>query len=104
MTKQLSITKRITRNLHIHPWYCKHADGDVVDFCRRAIELKMSLIGFSDHVPMPDGRWHSDRMGIELLDDYSDAIDEAKLLFPQLTILKGMECECATEFEPFYRD
>ncbi|MBN2013110.1 histidinol-phosphatase [candidate division KSB1 bacterium] len=94
----------ITRNLHTHQWYCLHADGTVDDFCRYAQKINMTMIGMSDHVPMPHDPVDDDRMSMEQLDDYSTAIDQAKLDYPDLIVLKGMECEALSAFYQYYRD
>ena len=44
-------------NFHTHTFRCKHAKGDVDDYCRRALELGMETLGFSDHTALPDDRW-----------------------------------------------
>ncbi|MBN4074178.1 histidinol phosphatase [bacterium AH-315-E10] len=58
----------------------------------------------SDHTPTPDNRWDNVRMHMDELPDYIEEIDQARLDFPQLTILKSMECEYADEFHSFYQD
>jgi histidinol-phosphatase (PHP family) len=91
-------------NFHTHTYRCKHARGDVADYCEVALELGMETLGFSDHSALPDDRWLSARMPYEQLDDYVEAIDQARLDFPLLTVLKGMECEYLPRFRSFYED
>ena len=52
----------ITENLHTHTYRCKHAEGDVNDYCREAAKAGLSIVGISDHVPFPDNRWLDVRM------------------------------------------
>jgi len=94
----------ITANYHTHTYRCKHADGDVDDFCRAAIKSGLKTLGFSDHTPFSDDKWLPIRMNILELDDYCSAIDRAKEKFPELTILKGMECEYREESLDFFKD
>ena len=79
-------------NFHTHTFRCKHAKGDVDDYCRRALELGMETLGFSDHTALPDDRWLVARMPYAELDNYVAAIDRGRVDFPKLKILKGMEC------------
>ena len=37
---------------HVHTFRCGHAGGASRDFVRRAIELELSEIGFTDHIPL----------------------------------------------------
>jgi len=94
----------IDTNCHTHTCRCKHARGDVEDYCREAVARGLTTLGFSDHTPLPDGRWKSVRMGMDELAGYCQAIEEARLLFPRLEILKGLECEYLPELEGLYRD
>lgn len=94
----------ITTNWHTHTYRCHHAQGDVADYCREAVRQGLTTLGFSDHTPLPDGRWKSVRMTLEELAGYTQAIEAARAEFPSLTLLKGLECEYIPEFESFYRD
>ena len=38
---------------HMHTPLCRHARGEPVDYARRALEVGLTEIGFSDHSPMP---------------------------------------------------
>ena len=103
MTPEFSDTD-FKHNFHTHTFRCKHAKGDVADYCARAVELGMETLGFSDHSAMPDDRWIRVRMHYEQLDDYIDAIKQARHDFPQLTIKQGMECEYVPKFRNYYED
>ena len=91
-------------NFHTHTFRCKHARGDVADYCEAALALGMETLGFSDHSALPDDRWLSLRMDYASLDDYVRAMDRARVDYPSLNILKGMECEYVPEFRSFYKD
>lgn len=94
----------IDTNFHTHTHRCKHAQGDVADYCREALAGGLATLGFSDHAPLPDGRWKSVRMGMDELAGYCQAIDDARAVFPGLRILKGLECEYIPDFAEAYRD
>ena len=91
-------------NFHTHTYRCKHAKGDVDDYCRSAVERGMETLGFSDHSAMPDDRWLQVRMSYEGLENYIDAIERAKSEYPSLRILQGMECEWVPKFKSWYAD
>ena len=92
------------RNFHTHTYRCKHAKGDVADYCAAAVNLGMETLGFSDHTALPDDRWLGARMPYADLDDYVAAIDGGRRDFPELLVLKGMECEYVPSFRSFYED
>lgn len=91
-------------NFHTHTFRCKHAKGDVADYCSKALELGMETLGMSDHSAMPDDRWLHVRMEYAQLEDYIGAVDQARLDFPQLDIRKGMECEYVPKLHNYYVD
>jgi histidinol-phosphatase (PHP family) len=93
-----------TKNYHTHTYRCKHAKGDVSDYCREAVAQGFTVLGMSDHTALPDNRWLGVRMDFRELPDYCRAIDQAREEFPELTVLKGMECEFADSYTSFYRD
>ena len=37
---------------HVHTYRCGHAGGETRDFVRRAVELGLSEIGLTDHIPL----------------------------------------------------
>jgi histidinol-phosphatase (PHP family) len=94
----------IKENFHTHTYRCKHAKGDVEDYVREAVKHDLEIIGISDHTALPDDRWHHIRMLFEELDGYVDAIDRAKIEFPQIKVLKAMECEYDDEYHAFYKE
>ena len=93
-----------TTNYHTHTKRCKHAAGEVADYCRCAVAEGVRVLGFTDHTPLPDGRWASVRMALEELSGYCADLDRASVNFPELLILKGLECDYAPEYISFYRE
>jgi len=91
-------------NFHTHTYRCKHASGDVADYCLEARRRGMQTLGFSDHSALPDDRWIQARMDYADLSEYTAAIDQAQIDFPDLKILKGMECEYIPKFRHWYED
>ncbi len=92
------------KNYHTHTRLCKHASGWVDDYCQAALAQNVSVLGFSDHTPLPDGRWLSVRMTLEELPEYAAAVHQAKTAYPGLTVLAGMECEHVPEYLDFFRE
>ena len=91
-------------NLHTHVQLCKHASGNPADYCLEAQKYS-DTIGFSDHCPFPDDRYHAERMSFSELELYCRLIDDAKVKFPALHILKGAEAEwCGDLGENFYTE
>lgn len=94
----------LTRNYHTHTYRCKHASGECLDYAEVANRLGMEVLGFSDHTPLPDGRWGDVRMALAELDGYREAVSEARNAFPGLRVLLGMECEYTRELHAFFED
>ncbi|MBA2479951.1 MAG: histidinol-phosphatase [Planctomycetes bacterium] len=91
-------------NYHTHTYRCGHATGDAPEYARIAAAGGCRILGFSDHTPLPDGRWPDWRMRLGQLDEYEAAVARARAEQPDLTVLLGMECEYAPEFRAFYED
>jgi histidinol-phosphatase (PHP family) len=91
-------------NYHTHTYRCQHATSDAPAYARVAADGGCEILGFSDHTPLPDGRWNDTRMRMDELPAYEQAVAEARKACPGLKILLGMECEYAPEFGAFYRE
>lgn len=92
------------KNYHTHTFRCQHAEGDVADYAQMALEKGLSVLGIADHTSLPDNRWLTMRMASSALPTYVRAIDEAQVRYPDLTILKGMECEWTPEYHNYFKD
>jgi len=88
--------------LHTHTFRCQHASGDVDDYARVAAAGDMTVLGMTDHTPLPDGRWQDHRMRLAQLPDYIAKVRGCQV--PGLRVLLGLECDWAPEFASFYRD
>ena len=42
---------KITYNYHTHTYRCRHANGAIEEYIKRAIACGITHMGFSDHVP-----------------------------------------------------
>lgn len=91
-------------NLHTHTALCGHALGAPMEYAAAAAERGVTVLGFSDHTPLPDGRWPTMRMALSELDGYLLAVREAQQAYAQLKILSGAECDYLPEYAGFYRD
>ncbi len=91
-------------NLHTHTFRCQHAQGDVDDYCRAAVEADLAILGISDHTPLPDGRWRGERMPYADLAGYMDSITRAQRDYPRLQVLRSAECEFDTAYAGFFRE
>jgi len=91
-------------NYHTHTERCKHATGTVLQFAEAAQQRHMSVLGMTDHTPLPKGTFAHVRMRMEELDPYLADIDRARETIKDLTILKGLECDWHEDFKAFYED
>ena len=80
-------------DLHMHTPLCRHATGEPSDYARRAVELGLSEIGFSDHSPMRRDDFDDWRMRSDQLSEYADKVQKARRDFPQLIIRFGLEVD-----------
>jgi histidinol-phosphatase (PHP family) len=94
---------RNLKNYHTHTFRCRHAAGDVPDYARAALANGITVLGFTDHTPLPDNRWRSIRMHMDELDEYVTAMKAARTHYPGLTVLSGMECDYFKEYRDFYK-
>ena len=92
---------RYRANFHTHTFRCGHASGDAIDYARIAVAGGCETLGFSDHTPLPDGRWSDFRMKRGDLNDYVAAVSKAAEAFPHLRVLLGMEMRMASGIQKF---
>ena len=88
----------------MHTPLCRHATGEPVDYARRAIELGLTEIGFSDHSPMPRDDFDNWRMRADQLDEYVTKVRLAQKTFPQLTIRLALEVDYLPGHEGWIRE
>ncbi len=88
---------------HMHTPLCRHATGEPVDYARRAVELGLAEIGFSDHSPMPRDDFDNWRMFDRQLDEYVAKVRLAQKSFPQLIIRLSLEVDFLPGHEDWIR-
>jgi histidinol-phosphatase (PHP family) len=92
-------------NYHTHTFRCGHASGDVADYVVAARAAGLCELGFSDHVPFPDGLWRESRMAMEEVEDYLQAVRTAAAGQDSteggIKILAGFECEWRADMEDY---
>jgi histidinol-phosphatase (PHP family) len=88
---------------HMHTPLCRHAVGEPVEYARRAVELGLTEIGFSDHSPMLRDDFDNWRMRNDQLDEYVAQVRRAQKEFPQLTIRLALEVDYLPGHEDWIR-
>jgi histidinol-phosphatase (PHP family) len=89
---------------HMHTPLCRHAVGEPVDYARRAVEVGLTEIGFSDHSPMRQDNFDNWRMNFSQLDEYVEKVLKAQKEFPQLTIRLALEVDYLPGQENWVRE
>lgn len=87
----------------MHTPLCRHAIGEPVDYARRALEIGLTEIGFTDHSPMARDDFDDWRMHKDQLDEYVEKVRRAQREFPQLTIRLGLEVDYLPGHEEWIR-
>ena len=90
-------------NFHTHNYRCGHATGNVEDYVEEALKNNYSVIGISDHSPLP--KYHFDRMGMNELEGYLIEIEEAQKKYDgKIKIYKSLEIEYFEDLEGYYEE
>ena len=84
---------QLPADYHMHTPLCRHAAGEPVEYARRAVEIGLKEIGFTDHSPMQQDNFDNWRMSDSQLDEYVSKVRLAQKTFPQLTIRLGLEVD-----------
>lgn len=77
----------------MHTPLCKHALGEPIEYVRRAAELGLKIIGFSDHCPAPADFDTECRMDLSQIEHYIETIEEVKNNPYGVKVLCGMEID-----------
>jgi len=88
----------------MHTPLCRHASGEPVEYARRALEIGLTEIGFSDHSPMRRDDFDEWRMRLDQLDVYVENVRRAQREFPQLTIRLALEVDYLPGHEDWIRE
>ena len=95
---------RLPADLHMHTPLCRHAEGEPVEYARRALELGLPEIGFSDHSPMRRDDFDDWRMRLDQLGEYVERVERARRDVPQLPIRLGLEVDYIPGHEEWIRE
>jgi histidinol-phosphatase (PHP family) len=97
-------------DLHVHPDYSIDAKPAIEEYCVRAKEIGIQVLGFSTHYDMNPKRLPFDALAdvdgirVPMSDDvlrrYRDDIEKARLKHPDLRILAGVEIDYFRGVEP----
>ena len=93
-----------TVNLHTHSWYCGHGVGQLTEYAEIARRDGLSVLGFSEHCPMPHNRWPGSRMPFEKLEAYLKEVRTLQSESKDLYILTGLECDYDPAFHNWYQE
>lgn len=90
-------------NLHTHSFYCGHGEGRIEEYAEEAEKSALALLGFSEHLPFPDDRFHDSRMPYSKKTYYErDVLGMKELYRGRLDILLGWECDYFPEYGSYY--
>ena len=90
-------------NFHTHTERCLHAYGKERDYAEYAADIKMKILGFSDHAPFPD-KDYGLRMQFGELGDYIGEINRLKAeMQGSLTLYSGLEIEYIPKYIDYYK-
>lgn len=78
---------------HTHTARCGHAEGDARAFVEKAIEIGLSEIGFSDHLPLVTKRDPSLTMDESELEEYVKETQRLKSEYSEIAIKLGIEAD-----------
>ena len=88
------------RNYHTHTLFCGHGKGYPIDYAKIALENNFEVLGFSEHAPIDIKAFYFTIAGYE--DDYFNEVTKIKNLYPNLTILCGLEVDYFEDFHSYY--
>lgn len=92
-------------NYHTHTKRCGHATKEDEDYVVAALGDKITVLGFSDHIMLPQVSQKEVRGESYLLDDYINSINFLKKKYQgQIEIHLGFEAESFPLFFSYYKD
>lgn len=91
-------------NLHTHSWYCGHGTGQLSEYVSSARSAGIPVLGFSEHCPLPDGRWKNSRMAYTQMDTYLQECRTLGALNNDMHILCGFECDYDARYIQWYAE
>jgi histidinol-phosphatase (PHP family) len=91
----------LKKNYHTHTYRCQHATGTEREYVEAAIEMGITELGFSDHVPCPfrNGYVSRIRMTMQQAPEYVETIRRLGAEYrDDIRIFVGFEAEYIPEF------
>lgn len=89
---------------HTHTTRCGHASGTDEEYVLSAIEKGYKVIGFTDHIFLPNVIQDGMRGRYEELDDYINSINHLKEKYKdKIEIHLGFECEYGGKYKEYYQ-
>lgn len=96
---------KLLSNYHTHTKRCGHALGDDEDYVQGALELGLTELGFSDHVPFKGLPFEGMRQDYEMLDGYLSSISSLREKYQdRIALHVGFEAEYVEEYLDEYVD
>ena len=88
---------------HTHTYRCGHAIGKEEEYVIAAIQKGIKVLGFTDHVFLPDLEQNGMRGSFMELDDYIYTIKGLQRKYAdKIEIHLGFECEFGEQYEDYY--
>lgn len=86
---------------HVHTPLCRHATGEPTEFAKRAKEMGLAEIGFSDHSPMTDDSFDDWRMLLKEFPIYCEQVMKAREAVTPFPVRLGLEVDYLENGEPW---
>lgn len=64
----------IDGNLHTHSFYCGHGHGQIEEYVEKAKAIGLGILGFSEHLPLPDNKFSKSRMSFNEMPLYEEDV------------------------------
>ena len=94
----------IKYNLHTHSFYCGHGKGTMEEYARAGFENGLEILGFSEHLPFPDGRLSSSRMDYSEKKEYEhDVLVEKERYEGKMKVCLSWECDYFPDMDGYYQ-
>ena len=104
MSTMHNVYKSREVNLHTHSFYCGHGSGQLEDYVAEAKKGSITLLGFSEHAPLPNNLHSRSRMDYSELETYLGECRSLQEAEDSIEILAGFECDNLQEWNEYYRD
>jgi len=89
-------------DMHVHTALCKHATGSVEEYVQSAIRRELSVMAFTDHLPLPDGMPGHYAMDFAEIGQYVREV--ISVASEEVEVLLGVEADWLPDQIDFTRD